>query len=96
MSESDDSEPDHNESKDIEKLHQIWKGLKDSKRGDRFSDKKSLLSVKEAIHQEEQKNLEVRLAMTEKQLGKARENTALLMKKLSEAEEEIDVLRQQL
>ncbi len=34
--------------------------------------------------------------MTEKQLAKARENTALLMKKLSEAEEEIDLLRQQL
>jgi hypothetical protein len=29
--------------------------------------------------------------MTEKQLTKARENTALLMKKLSEAEEELEV-----
>jgi DNA-binding MltR family transcriptional regulator len=64
MSSSEESEPDQNESRDIEKLHQIWKGLKESKRVDRFSDKKSLLSVKEAIHQEEQKNLEVRLAMT--------------------------------
>ena len=34
--------------------------------------------------------------MTEKQLTKARENTALLMKKLSEAEEEIEFLNFQM
>jgi hypothetical protein len=96
MSSDEDSEQEQAESRDIEKLHAIWKSMKDSKRGDKLSDKKSLLSVKEAIHQEEQKNLEVRLNMTENQLAKARENTALLMKKLSEAEEEIDLLRQQL
>ena len=45
--------------------------------------------MKHAIHEEEQKNLEARLSMTENQLIKSRENTALLMKKLSEAEQEI-------
>lgn len=89
MSSGEDSESDHNESRDIEKLHQIWKGLKESKRADRLSDKKSQLSFKETIHQEEQKNLEARLAMTEKQLAKAKENVRLLVNELGEASNEI-------
>ena len=67
---------------DLQRLQAAWKNVKDKKQ----SERKSVGSVKNAIHMEEQKNLEARLAMTEKQLSKARENTALLMKKLSEAE----------
>lgn len=78
LSESSGGE-DNPDSADIKRLHAAWKNVK----GKRESEKKSVSPVKNAIHAEEQKNLETRLAMTEKQLAKARENTALLMKKLS-------------
>lgn len=53
MSSDEDSDLEHSQSQDIEKLHQIWKSMKESKRNNvGYSDKKSLLSVKEAIHQE--------------------------------------------
>lgn len=81
MSSDSDEQFDQEDSNphDIYRLHHILKGVKESKRR---SDKKSLLSVKDAIHLEEQKNLEARLEMTESQLAKAKENTLLLMEKL--------------
>ena len=78
-------ENDNPDSSDLHRLQAAWKTVKEKK----HSERKSVGSVKNAIHLEEQKNLEARLSMTEKQLSKARENTALLMKKLSEAEEEL-------
>jgi hypothetical protein len=52
--------------------------------------------VKKAIEEEEQINIETRLVLTEKQLAKSKENTNLLLKKLSEAEEQIEYLEYEL
>ena len=76
----EDQSPGH---PDVYRLEYLLRNARDSKR---HSDKKSLASVKDAIHLEEQKNLEARLEMTENQLAKAKENTLLLMEKLGEAE----------
>jgi hypothetical protein len=55
---------------DIEKLHAIWKNIHQQKKNNqkapesKATNHPTLGSVKNAIHQEEQKNLEARLGMT--------------------------------
>lgn len=79
-----------------ERLLDNYKKIKDSikrQQQSAYPDKTSLRSVEKAIELQQQKNLETRIALTEKQYSKARENNILLLKKLGEAEEYNEFLK---
>ena len=79
-----------------DRLFKNYKMIKESIKRQQYqksSSKKSMGSVQRAIEIEEQKNLETRITLTEKQLSKARENNILLLKKLGEAEEQSEFLK---
>ena len=65
----------------------MWKNLKSQKVGSKAKKQSRDESLKGSEQGSSEKNIESKISLMEKQLAKSRENTALLMKKLSEAEE---------